>query len=402
MTQRMLLTIAWRFMRGKTKSKFASFISWASMLSIALGVLSLITVMSVLNGFDAEIKQRVLLAEPHAQINASAELFESALIDQRVLASAKRLSFSAVGQTGRSIQGVEVNAVDPIEFPDVVNVPRMITSGSWFEAQGAFNVVVSQTLARRWGISVGDRLKLILPSTVVTPVGVFPRSKMVTVSGIYYSGSDADGQQIYTDLNSGLKLLRASEQDAGYAVSVRDPFTVDTWFQEYFSNHEGTHWLQRQAPLFAAVKMEKRITTLVLFAMIAIGAFNMIAALSMQVLNKRKEIAVLRTQGLSREQSARIFLFQGLIIAAVGLALGGTLGIALTLNLTEVSNWVQSSLGWYLFDPSVYAVDWLPTRLLFSDVALVLFVTALICFGAIRYPVSKALKIEPSEALNYE
>lgn len=402
MTQRMLLTIAWRFMRGKTKSKFASFISWASMLSISLGVLSLITVMSVLNGFDAEIKQRVLLAEPHAQINSSAELFESALNDERVVASSKRLSFSAVGQTTRSIQGVEVNAVDPIEFPDVVDIPRMITSGSWFEVQGSFNVIVSQTLARRWGVSVGDRLKLILPSTVVTPVGVFPRSKMVTVSGVYYSGSDADGQQIYTDLTSGLKLLRASEQEVGFAVSVSDPFEVDTWYQDYLSNHEGTHWLQRQAPLFAAVKMEKRITTLVLFAMIAIGAFNMIAALSMQVLNKRKEIAVLRTQGLSREQSARIFLFQGLIIAAAGLALGGALGVLLTLNLTQVSNWVQSSLGWYLFDPSVYAVDWLPTRLLISDVVLVLIVTALICYGAIRYPVSKALKIEPSEALNYE
>ena len=404
MTQRFLLSVAWRFLRAKHAGWFASFITLTSVLGIALGVCSLITVMSVLNGFSDEIRARVVAAEPHLLLNPSHD-YSASLSDPDILAVAPVLRFTAIGQSASQLQGVEVNAVDFDSYPLVVPMNGYLVDGRWLERDDRFHIVISQLQARRWRLQVGDSLTLLLPSFSSTPAGLFPRSKTLKIIGLYSTNSDTDTSQVYIPLKVGELLTRAGDYQTELAVRTNRAFDLEPLIQRLEVQRGITRvssWQDKHQALFAAIAMEKRITSFVLLAIVAVAAFNVIAALSMQVLNKRKSIAVLRTQGLSRHAAGRIFAFQGLIIGGSGILLGSSIGVLLSLYFREFSNWVQESLGVYLFDPSVYYVNYLPTSLDWWDVALVNIATAVIATFAIWHPVKKALTIEPAEALNYE
>ncbi|MEQ3696951.1 MAG: FtsX-like permease family protein [Pseudomonadales bacterium] len=404
MTQRFLLSVAWRFLRAKHAGWFASFITLTSVLGIALGVCSLITVMSVLNGFSDEIRTRVVAAEPHLLVSHESNTLDD-LSEDGVLASADILRFTAIGQSSSQLQGVEVNAVTFNEYTQVVPMDSYLVAGRWLEKDDRFNIVVSQLQARRWRLEVGDSLNLLLPSFISTPAGLFPRSKALRIVGLYSTSSDTDASQVFIPLRIGELLTRASDYETELAVRTSRAFDLAPLIEQLELREDVssvTSWQDKHQALFAAIAMEKRITSFVLLAIVAVAAFNVIAALSMQVLNKRKGIAVLRTQGLSRRAAGRIFAYQGVIIGGAGILLGSTIGILLSLYFREFSNWVQDTLGIYLFDPSVYYVNYLPTSLDWWDVALVNVATTVIATLAIWHPVKKALTIEPAEALNYE
>ena len=404
MTQRFLLSVAWRFLRAKHAGWFASFITLTSVLGIALGVCSLITVMSVLNGFSDEIRTRVVAAEPHLLVRHESNTLDD-LSEDGVLASADILRFTAIGQSSSQLQGVEVNAVNFNEYTQVVPMDSYLVAGRWLEQNDRFNIVVSQLQARRWRLEVGDSLNLLLPSFISTPAGLFPRSKALRIVGLYSTSSDTDASQVFIPLRIGELLTRASDYETELAVRTSRAFDLAPLIEQLELREDVssvTSWQDKHQALFAAIAMEKRITSFVLLAIVAVAAFNVIAALSMQVLNKRKGIAVLRTQGLSRRAAGRIFAYQGVIIGGAGILLGSTIGILLSLYFREFSNWVQETLGIYLFDPSVYYVNYLPTALDWWDVALVNVATTVIATLAIWHPVKKALTIEPAEALNYE
>lgn len=404
MTQRFLLSVAWRFLRAKHAGWFASFITLTSVLGIALGVCSLITVMSVLNGFSDEIRTRVVAAEPHLLVSHESNAPEG-LLEDDVLAAADVLRFTAIGQSASQLQGVEVNAVIFNQYTQVVPMDAYVVAGRWLEQDDRFNIVVSQLQARRWRLQVGDSLNLLLPSFISTPAGLFPRSKALRIVGLYSTSSDTDTSQVFIPFRIGELLTRGSDYEAEVALRTSRAFDLAPLI-ERLELRDGvasvTSWQDKHQALFAAIAMEKRITSFVLLAIVAVAAFNVIAALSMQVLNKRKGIAVLRTQGLSRHAAGRIFAYQGVIIGGAGILLGSTIGVLLSLYFREFSNWVQETLGVYLFDPSVYYVNYLPTSLDWWDVALVNVATTVIATLAIWHPVKKALTIEPAEALNYE
>ncbi|WP_298635443.1 ABC transporter permease [uncultured Umboniibacter sp.] len=404
MTQRFLLSVAWRFLRAKHAGWFASFITLTSVLGIALGVCSLITVMSVLNGFSDEIRTRVVAAEPHLYVALDSSTLED-FSEVDVLATAPVLRFTAIGQSASQLQGVEVNAVIANKYIHVVPMDSYLVAGRWLDQDDRFNIVVSQLQARRWRLDVGDSLNLLLPSFISTPAGLFPRSKSLRIVGLYSSSSDTDSAQVFIPLRIGELLMRGSHYQSELAVRTTRAFDLAPLIARLELRKDVNKiqsWQDKHQALFAAIAMEKRVTSFVLLAIVAVAAFNVIAALSMQVLNKRKGIAVMRTQGLSRRAAGRIFAYQGIIIGGAGILVGSTIGVLLSLYFREFSNWIQETLGIYLFDPSIYYVNYLPTSLDWRDVVLVNVATALIAALAIWHPVKKALTIEPAEALNYE
>ena len=326
-------------------------------------------------------------------------------LSTEVVAESQVIRFTAIGQSTTELQGIEVNAVTVDTYSNVVPIEAYLIAGRWLRADDRFAIVVSQHQARRWRIDVGDQINLLLPSFSSTPAGLFPRSKKLTVVGLYSTASDTDISQVYIPLDDGRLLNRAATKTTETALRVSQPFDLGE-LTARLSNAADvisvTAWQDKHQALFAAIAMEKRITSFVLLAIVAVAAFNVIAALSMQVLNKRKAIAVLRTQGLSRSAAGILFAYQGVLIAGSGILLGSLIGILLSLFFKEFSDWVQGALGVYLFDPSVYYVNYLPTALKWTDVITVNLATIVIAALAIWHPVKKALAIEPAEALNYE
>jgi len=400
MLNSLVRTLGWRFLKVSRGGRFASFISWASLLAIALGVASLIVVASVLNGFDRELKERLLRVEPQLLYSSA----DSLVVDvPDIVAASKVQQQFLLLQTRKASRALILNSVAASEYPTVVNIPNYLVRGRWLADSDRFSIVISTATARSLGVGVGDSLNVLLPQLVQTPAGTFPRMKSVSIVGLYATGSRTDEAHAYINSSGGRILMRyGSSSGSQWAARMRDPFAMDTALEQLdrLGAVDVTNWQDSQAALFSAVKMEKRITSIVLFAMIAIAAFNVVGALSMQVLNKRRAGAVLRTQGMSREHVGAIFFYQGLLLGMGGLVIGTVLGYLLSKNLGTISDRIQNALDSHLFDPGVYYVTTLPSVVLWSDVLLIVGFAALLILLAILIPVSRALKIHPSEALN--
>jgi len=399
MLNSLVRTLGWRFLKVSRGGKFASFISWASLIAIAIGVASLIVVASVLNGFDRELKERLLRVEPQLIYSASSDLLEAV---PDILATTQLQQQFLLLQTRKTSRALILNSIEAQSYPKVVNIPNYVVRGRWLRDDDRFSIVISTSTARSLGVGVDDELNVLLPQLVQTPAGTFPRMKSVRVVGLYATGSRSDEAHAYMNDRGGKVLMRYGASPKQWAAKLHNPFELDGALAqlEQLGATQITNWQDAQAALFSAVKMEKRITSIVLFAMIAIAAFNVIGALSMQVLNKRRAVAVLRTQGLSRQHVGAIFFYQGLLIGMGGLLIGALLGYILSVNLGTISDAIQNALGSYLFDPGVYYVTTLPSVVLFSDVAAIVSCSALLILIAIFIPVGRALKIHPSEALN--
>ena len=419
------LFIGLRYMRSKRRDSFVSFISLFSLAAMALGVTALIVVLSVMNGFDREIKMRLLRVVPHvtvtspqgldrAQINQfEAELKASAdNAPVQVLSVVPMLQSFVMGSSKGNQTGLVLQGIDP-ESPVGEKLAENMISGYVGQLQaGEFGVVVGSQVARKLDLFVGDRLQLTLPSVTVTPAGVFPRIKRVTVTGVFQVGAQVDASVAFIHYRDGQKLLRLGDRFQGVQLELSDAFVADNWLAAQSSKGflngslkddlKWRTWSDNMGTLFQAMRMEKVIVSLLLSVIIAVAAFNIVASLVLMVSDKRKDIAVIRTLGATSGTVMKIFVIQGLAVGSLGILAGTVVGCLLAYFVGDIVAGLEALSGSYIFDPSIYLISALPSEIIFSDVAMVVGGALVISFLATLYPAWRAGKVLPAEALRYD
>jgi lipoprotein-releasing system permease protein len=406
------LSIGLRYTRSKRREGFVSFISGFSLFAMALGVMALIVVLSVMNGFDREIKQRLLQVVPHITGRLADGITGPQIQQLEQLLVADGASVSAVvpmvqsfallsradEQTGVMVQGFDR------DWPRSELLAEGMLSGHMEQLQaGEFGIVLGAQVARKLGLFVGDKLQLSLPAVTVTPAGVFPRIKSVQVTGIFQVGAQVDASLGFMHQQDMRRLLQLGDRYQGVQVQMHNAYLADQWLAKT-SNPEiqWRSWTQEMGTLFQAMRMEKLVVSLLLSVIVAVAAFNIVASLVLMVADKRRDIAVVRTLGATSELVMKIFVVQGMAVGLMGILVGTVAGCLLAYFIGDIVSLFEAVTGVYLFDPSVYLISALPSKIVFGDVVMVVASATLISFIATIYPAWRAGQVLPAEALRYE
>ena len=415
MSNNISLFIGLRYAFSKRKNGYLSFISGFSFVAMALGVMALIVVLSVMNGFDREIKGRLLQVLPHItvtraegyspqQIDEFKQLLEP--FDSEVSGVLPLVQTFAMVASDSSQQGLMVQGIDPSW--DIAMDPSNQLFGSHLlrlEA-GEFGIVLGSQVARKLNVFIGDSLELILPKISITPLGAFPRLKKMRVVGVFEVGAQVDASMAFIHQQDARMLLQLGDRFQGVQIQLQDAFIADSLIEQFSTlASEGSRWqswTQVMGSLFQAMRMEKTVVGLLLSVIIGVAAFNIIASLVLMVSDKRKEIAVLRTLGASSGQIIQLFVVQGTAIGFFGIVLGALSGCLIAWFIGDIIALFEGLTGNYLFDPSIYMISALPSYILPMDVALVVVAASLISFLATLYPAWRAGQVLPVEALRYD
>ncbi|MEZ7859579.1 MAG: lipoprotein-releasing ABC transporter permease subunit [Porticoccaceae bacterium] len=414
MTKNLPLFVGLRYTRSKRREGFVSFISGFSLCAMALGVMALIVVLSVMNGFDREIKNRLLLVVPHVTVSHPegfnvaeiANLTSQIMADSNILAVVPMVqSFVMLSYDAEKI-GVMLQGIDP-QWSTVEPLRENMLSGFLEKlAPGDFGVVLGSQVARRLGVFVGDRIQLTMPKVTVTPAGIFPRIKTVTVTGIFQVGAQVDSSVIFVHEQDARKLLQQTDRFQGLQLRLAEPYGADEWIRQtglqLLPDAKWRSWTDSMGTLFQAMRMEKVVVSLLLSVVIAVAAFNIVASLVLMVSDKRKDIAVIRTLGATSGTVMRIFMVQGLAVGSIGILAGTILGCLLAYFIGDIVSFIETVAGVYIFDPTVYLISALPSKILLSDLAIVLGSAFIISFLATLYPAWRAGQVLPAEALRYD
>jgi lipoprotein-releasing system permease protein len=405
------LFVGLRYTRARRSNQFISFIAFVSMIGLTLGVAVLITVLSVMNGFDRELKNRILGMIPQATVSSTEILTEwQSLVDlakkqPHVVAAAPFTQLQGMLTAPGQVGGIMVSGSDPKLEQQVSIVQNFMKQGSLDALKpGEFGIVIGQGMADGLGLTLNDKVTLVLPEASPSPAGIVPRFKRFTVVGIFSIGADVDSLVGYIALNDAARLLRLPDGAQGVRMKVDDifaaPAVVTDMLGDLPPNYYASNWTQTHGNLFSAIQMEKTLVSLLLFFIVLVAAFNIVSSLVMVVTDKQADIAILRTLGASPTTITRIFMVQGVIIGAFGTLAGAILGTVLALSIGDVMSWVNTAFGLHLFD--AYFVNYLPSELRWQDVVLVVGVSLLLSFLATIYPAYRASKVQPAEALRYE
>jgi len=406
--------IGTRYSFSRKRNRFTSVIAMVSMLGMVLGVASLITVLAIMNGFAGELRSRILSLVPHGYV-ASDEgdipdwhgLLADLETRPGVVAVSPYISDKVILTSPNNQRGALLTAIDPALEARVSSIPAAVTSGSLESLdESGFNVVLGASLARMLRVQPGDFLEVTVPRLTVTPLGVFPRTKRLQVTGLFEVGAQPDSYQAFVSLDSGQKLLGMHGAVDGLQIRTSDLFDAPQIIAALRASlpggYEARDWSQTQGSLFQAVKMEKVMVSLLLLSVVAVAAFNIVSTLVMSVAEKRRDIAVLRTMGARAAGIMVIFVAHGIALAAVGISVGAALGIGLALNISRVTALTERVFGVKLFDPSVYFISELPADLQWADVGAVVLASLLLSLLATLYPAWRATRIAPAEVLRYE
>jgi len=414
MLQPLPLAIGLRYIRAKRRTQFISFISAVSMLGIALGITALITVISVMNGFEQELRTRILGMVAHATVSGVdgglrdwPRALEEAGRDSRVLGAAPYVEREAMLQSGR-VQGVLLRGVLPEVEPRVSELAEKMVEGSLTDLQaGAFGIVLGRDLAMMLGARVGDPVTVFVPEFRTTPVGVLPQMKRFTVVGVFSAGAqEYDLGLAVIHLEDAKRLLRLGDQVSGVRLRLADMF--DAWnvardladqLGEAFTIRD---WTRDHANFFRAIATEKTVMFIILSLIVAVAAFNLVSSLVMLVTDKQADIAILRTLGLTPRAVMATFMVQGTLIGLIGIALGMLGGVLLTLNLSHVVNGLETLLGFEMMPADVYYITGVPTLLRADDLVSIGVLSFVLCLLATLYPAWRAAKTDPAAALRYE
>ncbi len=408
--------IGTRYTRAKRRNHFVSFISLTSMIGLALGVLVMIVVLSVMNGFDHEMRTRVLGMVPHATVESATaiddwrSLADKALENPQVLAVAPFSQMQGLLTNEGKVQKVLINAVDPLEEAKVSIIGDFFQQGRLQDLEpGAFGIVIGDKAAAKLGVSLGDKITFVAPEVTVTPAGMFPRLKRFTLVGIFHVGAgEIDGYVAMTHVQDLARLQRRqADQVQGIRLKVADLFQAPrtAWAlaqslgeRDYYARD----WTRTHGNLYQAIRMEKAMIGLLLLLIVAVAAFNIISTLVMVVTDKKGDIAILRTLGATPGQIMAIFMVQGTVIGVVGTLIGALLGIFAALNVSAGIAALERALGMRFLNADVYFIDYLPSQLMLADVLLVCAAALVLSFLATLYPAWRAARTQPAEALRYE
>ena len=405
------LYIGLRYTGARARNSFISVITLISALGLMLGVTVLITVLSVMNGFDRELQTRILGMVTHVSVHGRVpvedwqRLQRIALTHEEVEAVAPFRQLEGMLSYGGQVAGVLVSGIEPEREKQVSIVGDFIEEGSLDGLQaGEFNIVLGYGLARRLGVGVGDKITLVLPEATLSPAGMMPRFRRFTVTGVFRVRAEVDSLLAYVHIEDAARLARAPGTVDGIRLRLDDLFTAPEigWMleQEVGPGFYSTDWTRTHGNLFQAIRMEKTMMTLLLSFIVAVAAFNIISSQVMLVTEKRANIAVMRTMGATPGTIMRIFMVQGTLIGVAGTALGALFGVLLATNISAIGRWLEETLQARLFD--AYFVNYLPSELQWGDVWVIVSIAVGISFAATLYPSWRASRIDPAEALRYE
>lgn len=407
--------IGLRYTRAKRRNHFISFIALTSMVGIALGVMVLITVLSVMNGFDEQIQKRVFSMAPQVTIST----FTNFLPDWQSYAN-KMQQYPEVVNSAPYVMGQGMlSAYDQVhpaiifgvlpQYEKVISdLAKEMVMGSLDKlTDGSFGIVLGEDLAASLGVGVDDKVTLITPTASLTPLGIVPRYKRFTVVGIFSAGAgfSFDSAYAYINLHDAQKLYQLGDKVSGLRLKLHDVYqapAVSEKLRVAFADLVANNWTEQYGAFFEALQMEKTMMFLILLLIIGIAAFNLVSSLVMVVTDKQADIAILRTLGATPKMIMRIFMVQGTIIGFVGVFIGVILGIILALNATDIVEWIQRVFHVQFLSSNIYYVNYLPSKLSWVDVTRVSIVALLMSFFATLYPAWRASRVQPVEALRYE
>ena len=402
-----------RYTAAKRKNHFISFISLSSMIGLMLGVAVLITVLSVMNGFDRELRQRILGMVSHATIQGYGgisnweRVAQHAMEFPEVVAAAPFIRAQGMVTSRGNVQGIMLNGIQPEAEAEVSIVDEHMVRGTLGDLKaGEFGIVIGEMLANYLQVDIGGKVTVILPEASITPAGVIPRLKRFTVVGVFRVGAELDANLTYIHLEDAAKLARLGDQVEGVRLKLADLFQAQqvAWqiAGSLGSNYYATDWTRTHGNLFSAIRMEKTMIGLLLTMIVAVAAFNIISTLVMVVTDKKADIAILRTMGMTPRGIMSIFIVQGALIGVIGTVLGTVLGVLAALNVSALVAGLETLLGTRFLNPDVYFISDLPSELIWSDVVVISGVAFVLSLLATIYPAYRAAKVEPAEALRYE
>jgi len=407
------LFIGLRYTRAKRRNHFISFISLISMLGIAVGVTALITVISVMNGFEKELTDRILGMVSHATISGVGEsvhdwqhALELADANPHVRGAAPYVERQALLQ-GVRVTGAVIHGVLPEQEPKVSDLDQKMLKGRLEDLQpGSFGIVLGNELAMQLGVGVGDKVTVITPEVSATPVGAVPRYKRFDVVGIFSVG--------FQEYDEGLAVMNMADAERLYQLDGPTGIRLkldDMWraweigrelAQQLGHFYRVQDWREGHANFFSAVSMEKKVMFIILSLIVAVAAFNLVSTLVMLVTDKQADIAILRTLGISPGSIMGVFMVQGVIVGAFGILLGVTGGVALALNLPALVKWVEHTFKVEFLSPDVYYISEVPSDMHWHDVSWIGAVAFAFCLIATLYPAWRAARTHPAAALRYE
>ena len=408
------VAIGLRYLRAKRRNGFISFISLASILGIALGVTVLITTLSVMSGFQREIRDRMLQMTAHATVSAAGESMQDwphavkvAMQDPRVEGAAPYVDIQALIEGARN-QPAMVRGILPAEEKKVSVLAEKMKRGSVDSlTPGSFNIVLGQELALWLGVSTGDSVLVMLADAQSTPMGAVAKMKRFKVSGIFEAGyNEIDKGLAVVNMSDLQRVLKMGEGVTGVRLKLHDMDQSWEVARDLALHLQGPYrisdWTSENANLYSSLKMEKTVMGILLSLIIAMGAFNLVSSQVMLVTDKQADIAILRTLGLTPRGVMQVFMVQGSLIGIIGTLLGVVGGILLTINLERILEVIESTFNVTLLPADVYYITGLPYDLQGSDVAIIALIALAMSFLATLYPAWRAARTDPAEALRYE
>lgn len=387
------LYIALRYWRAKSADRFGRLVTNLASLGIVLGVMALIIVLSVMNGLEGYQKQQVLSSIPHAIVSEEQPISTEKTLENLPHFVQKAVPINTTNVIYQTAKGVSAGQIIGIQSFSDDPLVESFEQAKFNEIlpSGEFKLVIGDQLAQKLGVNIGDKIRLMITeNSQYTPFGRLPMQRLFTVSDIYYGYGEASGYEAFANITDIGRLMRIQPQQAqGYRLFLNDPFQI-TELPQHFSTQKITDWRVQKGEFFQAVRMEKNMMGLLISLIIVVAISNIVTSLSLMVVDKQGEIAILQTQGLTKSQVRSVFIYQGLLVGFVGTLLGAILGVLATLNLTEIVSAVNPQ-GVFL-----------PTELSFVQMIFVIGFSLLLALLSTLYPAYRAAKVEPAAALRYE
>lgn len=421
--------ISKRYLRAKRKQAFVSVITFISVFGIFLGVAALIIVLSVMNGFEEELRTKILGFKSHIEVTTDMagpmknyrDVMEKVNAMEGVVASTPFILSQAMIRNDRGVTGLAIRAMDIPEASDVVNlgkikegdfaylnaIPGEVLNLLDHEAQNLDGIIIGKELARNMGIFLYDVVTIISPMTISTPMGMIPRMGNFLVVGIFESGFyEYDVAFAYMSLESCQKFFQVGDTVTGLYINIRNIYAADD-IAKKIQKELGfplwaASWMQMNKNLFSALKVERRVMFIILSLIVLVAAFNIISALIMIVMEKNKDIAILKSMGATSQSIMKIFIYQGMIIGVIGTFLGCLAGLAIASNLQEISLFVEKLFHFKVLPSDVYYLSAIPSKVKYSDIVMIVTGTLTLSFISTIYPSLRASKTDPAEALRYE
>lgn len=415
MGERFEVWVGSRYVRSRSRNSFVSLISAISMLGIAIAVLVLIVVMSVVNGFERELQDRLLAMTAHASIehvdgelSSFEALRETALRNERVRAAAPYIDGQALLVAGMQLSGTELRGIDPELENSVSGVGNVMQEGSLDELlPGKFNIVLGVELAQELQVGVGEKVTVTLAQGMVTPAGVIPRMRRFTVTGIYRVGMyEFDRRLAFINIGDAQRLYRKKDAVTGVRLSVTEIYAAPEIVREVAREHGElvlvSDWTRRHVNFFRSIQITKSILFVILLMVVAVAAFNIVSTLVMVVKDKQSDIAILRTVGARPSSIMKIFVTQGSVVGIVGTLSGVLLGVLMATNLEAIVGFLEAVFGIKFLAADVYFISDLPSELQYGDVVRIALIALVLALVSTLYPAWVASRTSPAEALRYD